>query len=317
MSFSKKVTAFNIKVAVLIIRLIWWLQSGNIKKCKIKSNAFKEKTLTGYFARKYLPAIKNISQQPIVLEIPETIWQFWDNPPGQTTPEIVKVSVESVERFKGYFDHKVLNGSTIKNYSDLPGYIFDRLKRKKMIYAHFADLLRLNLLKNHGGVWMDATDYMTDFVPEYIIKQDFFVFLTGNLTHFPYSFMQNFFIRAKKGSFLCEAWYQMCLEYWKNETKSIDYFQHQIMFKSLVLKHPVAQRLFAEMPHISEDETLQFIGDNLFQKFDTNTWKNIKKTSFFQKTTYRIAGGKIIGAVDYPNTYFSKLCERGPELENG
>jgi len=305
---SRKITAFYIKTAVPFVRLISLLQYGDIKKSKDKSNAFKAKILTDYFAQKYLPLLNDLTQTPVMTESPETIWQFWDNPAGKATPEIIESSVKSVKRLRGNFEHKILNNSTIGDYSDLPGYVLDKFNKKQMDYAHFSDLLRLNLLKNHGGIWMDATCYMTDFVPEFIIKQDFFVFLTGNLTSFPYSFVQSCFIRAQKGSFLCNAWYQMCIEYWKKETKKLDYFQIHLMFKTIILKNQTATDLFAQMPHLSEDETHQLVGDNLFKPFDSNEWESIKKSSFFQKTTHKSANGGIANAADYPNTYFSNLC---------
>jgi hypothetical protein len=59
------------------------------------------------------------------------------------------------------------------------------------------------------------------------------------------------------------------------------------------------------MPNVSEDEIQQLIGDNLLRKFNAEEWDKIKKTSFFQKTTYKIPRG-----IDYSGTYFSKLCER-------
>jgi len=296
-------TKFHIKITILIARLIGWMQIGDIKQDRKKDELLKAKILTNYFTQKYLPAIKDLPQREIAAETSETIWQFWDNPKGQETPEIVKASIESVKRFRGNFEHKILDNSTIENYSDLPGYVLDKFKKKQIDYAHFSDLLRLNLLKNHGGIWMDATDYMTDLVPKYILDEDFFVFLTCETSLFHYAFMQNCFIRAKIGSFLCEGWYQMCIEYWKNETRKIDYFQHQLMFKSLILNNQTAKKLFAEMPHCSENETHQLVR-KLLQKFDENEWERIKKTSFFQKTTYRAAIG-----TDYSGTYLSRLSE--------
>ncbi|MCL1868000.1 MAG: capsular polysaccharide synthesis protein, partial [Paludibacter sp.] len=215
MSYSKKCIKFRIKIRVSILRFIGWLQSGDIRKKKLQGEMLKAKMLTNYFAKKYLPVVKNVEQKEITVETPETLWQFWDNPAGKTTPEIVKACLASVDKCKENFEHKILNNSTIEHYTDLPDFVMDKFRKGQMDYAHFSDLLRLNLLKNHGGIWLDATGYMTDFIPKYIIDQDFFVFLTGELTHFPYSFMQSCFIRSQKGSFLCEAWYQMSIEYWK------------------------------------------------------------------------------------------------------
>jgi len=295
MSASLKFVGFYIKIRVLMMRLI-----GR----KRKGEAIKAKIVTNYFAKKYIPATKKLQQNQITVETPEILWQFWDNPDGKTTPGIVKSSLETAEKFKGNLEHKILNNATFEHYTDLPNYVLDKFKKKQIGYAHFSDLLRLNLLKNHGGVWLDATGYMTDFVPKSILDEDFFVFLTGNMTGFPYAFMQNCFIRAKKGSFLCEAWYQMCIDFWKNERQTLDYFQHQLMFKTLVENNPTAKELFSKMPHKSEDETHQLVGDNLLKTFDTNEWERIKKASFFQKTTY-----KVPQEIDYSGTYFSKLNE--------
>jgi hypothetical protein len=304
MSCSRIVNQLQIKTAVFLIRLIGWLQSGDPKKNKSKSEFLKGKMLTNYFARKYLVVTENLEQKEISVETPETIWQFWDNAAGHTTPEIVKSSLQSVNRFKGNFDLKVLNKATFADYSDLPGYVLDKFNKGQISYTHFSDLLRLNLLKNHGGIWLDATAYMTDFIPASILNEEFFVLLTDKLTHYPYSFVQNCFIRAKKGSFICEAWYRMCIEYWKHETEISDYFQHQLMFKALISNQSKAKNLFKQMPHISEDGIHQLVGDNLLKKFDPKEWERIKKASFFQKITY-----KVPAEFDYSGTYFSELSK--------
>lgn len=303
MRCSLKVNKLYIKTAVFFTHFSGWIQSGDPKSSKLKGDFIKAKLLTNYFASKYLTATENTVHNEITIEKPEKLWQFWDNPVGRITPEIVKSSLESVDKFKGNHYHKVLDNRTYQDYSDLPGYILDKFKKGQIGFAHFSDLLRLNLLKNHGGIWLDATGYMTGFVPKYILDEDFFVFLTGHLTQFPYSFMQNCFIRAKKGSYLCDAWYQMCIEFWKNETKAIDYFQHQLIFKTLISHQLKAKKLFTQMPQISEDGSQQLVGDNLLKKFDADEWEIIKKASFFQKTTY-----KVPPKTNYSGTYFSELC---------
>lgn len=302
MSCSRKFTRLRIKATVFLSRFMGWLQSGDTKRNKPKSELRKAKILTDYFARKYLPATANLVEKEVAVATPETIWQFWDNPSGRTTPGIVKASLKSVDKFKGNFEHKVLDRSTLEDYSDLPGYVLDKFRKGQIDHTHFSDLLRLNVLKNHGGIWLDATGYMTGFIPEYILDAEFFVFLTGERTHFPYSFIQSCFIRAKKGAFLCDAWYRMCSEYWKKETRKLEYFQIHLMFKALVEENRTAWKLFEKMPHISEDGIQQLIGNKLLEKFDANEWERIKKASFFQKTTYKVPQG-----TDYSGTYLSAL----------
>jgi hypothetical protein len=287
-----------------VLRFAGWLQSGDMRRNKPKTELMKGEMLTHYFAKTYLPKINTIEKQEITTETPETIWQFWDNPAGRTTPEIVKTCLATTEQYKGNFNHVVLNNATMEHYTDLPDFVMDKFRKGRIDYTHFSDLLRLNLLKNHGGIWLDATAYMTNFTPKEITNQDFFVFLTGKKTGFPYSYMQNCFIRAKKGSALCAMWYALCLELWKNETKYLDYFQHQLLFRVLVEHNPDAKKLFARMPHVSEDEIHGLVGEKLFSTFDTEEWEKIKRQSFFQKTTYKVPGG-----TDISGTYFQKLDE--------
>jgi hypothetical protein len=36
----------------------------------------------------------------------------------------------------------------------------------KMTVTHFSDILRFNLLKNNGGLWLDATIFVNKPIPE-------------------------------------------------------------------------------------------------------------------------------------------------------
>jgi hypothetical protein len=104
-------------------------------------------------------------------------------------------------------------------------------------------------------------------------------------------------------------WYQLCVEFWKNETKYLDYFQHQLLFKTLVFNNSTAKGLFNQMPQLSEDGIQQLVCENLFRKFDAAEWESIKKASFFQKTSYKTMHNEIAKVSDFPDSFFSKLCE--------
>lgn len=316
--FSRFIMRTQVFFVVLVQRTI-----GRILAHGKKSPNMKGKIIPRFFAKKFVPHIENMKVLQTRVETPETIWQFWD---GSNIPEIAKMSMESVERHKGKLNHKILNLKTMDDYSDLPGYVHDRLKNGVISFIHFADLLRMNVLKNHGGFWMDATNFMTSRLPEYITDEDFFVFLTDKKTYFSYSFMQNFFIRAKKNAFLLCAWHDLCLDYWKEENiKIVDYFAHQLMFKALVENDKTAKAMFEKMPHVSEDQTLQFVGAKQFAPFDGTEWEHIKNTSFFQKLTYKAwtepsifqklsreywkkKGTRAIVA-DYPGSFYEKLAK--------
>ena len=315
--FSRFVVRTHVFIAVLFQRTIGRALSLGKKNTNIKS-----KIIPAFFARTYVPRIKGLRTDAVETENPETIWSFWD---GTNVPDIVRACVKSIEKNAKPFVHKMLDFKTIGDYSNLPGYIHDRVRGGTMSLIHFSDVLRLNLLLNHGGVWMDATDFMTAPIPGFITDADFFVFLTDKKTYFSYSFMQNCFIRAKKNAFLLRAWHDLCLHYWKDEDKKIiDYFAHQLMFKAMIENDPAARAEFAKMPHATEDETLQFVGAKLFDRFDPDEWEKIRNGSFFQKVTYKVWNepslrkklsgeywrrrGNLAHTEDYPDTFFAKLA---------
>ena len=48
----------------------------------------------------------------------------------------------------------VLDDDTIDDHVDIPGYVRDRTRGDR---TKFSDVLRIDLLARHGGVWLDAT----------------------------------------------------------------------------------------------------------------------------------------------------------------
>lgn len=119
----------------------------------------------------------------------------------------------------------------------------------------------------------------------------------GETVYGNYGFIQNCFIRARKGSYLLEAWRAMILDFWTHQKVPMDYFQHQLMFKALVQNDPRAKELFAWMPHVSQDATHVLIGQPLDTPYDPQRFARDTGGAFFQKLTYRRAGEAPAGSV--------------------
>ena len=92
----------------------------------------------------------------------------------ESAPAIVKQCVKSI--YKNAGNHPV-NFITEKNYSDyisVPDFIIEKMKSGKMGLAHFADYLRVSLLEKYGGLWLDATIYCSQSIPESFFELSFF-----------------------------------------------------------------------------------------------------------------------------------------------
>jgi hypothetical protein len=184
--------------------------------------------------------------------------------------------------------HVVVSMDDLHKYADMPGYIMDKFHAGNIDGPHFADLVRIELLHGHGGVWMDATNFMTGPVPEWIMKQDYFMFHVPMDIPYGYYKFQNCFIRAKKNAFLLEAWRELAHEYWKDKWRNVDYFWIQLMMKTLVEGNEAANIYYNRMPHVLQDATHRLTPETFLDgPFDPALWSEIEKNSFFQKLARR------------------------------
>lgn len=98
------------------------------------------------------------------------IWQYWGQG-FENLPAELKQCIDSVDKWKGDYSVIRLDDSSIEYYLDLPLYIQEA--KQYMSRAHFSDLLRVCLLSLYGGIWMDASIYMSGPVPKYVFENDF------------------------------------------------------------------------------------------------------------------------------------------------
>lgn len=234
-----------------------------------------------YFKR-YLYAAAAVKEVPVINNDKNdkifTMWQQGE----KNAPPIVQACFRSIRKHCQQ-ELVIVDDKNLFDYLDLPQVIIDKYKKGKIKPAHFADICRVELLYRHGGYWLDSTGFVVSEIPKWISDQDFFVFMVGNAGQ-KYSYMQNCFIRSRKGAYLLAAWRAMILEYWIHEPKSFDYFMHQLLFKTLVENDPRAKKYFAKMPHVDQDPTHTVWNGYKYKPFDAKEFKKLTSGAFFQKT---------------------------------
>lgn len=247
-----------------------------------------------YFKR-YLPAAAAIKERKVINnDKNDKIFTLWlqgeDN-----APPLVKACFRNIRKHCRQ-ELVVLDEKTVFDYIKLPDVIMEKRKAGKIGHAHFADICRVELLYNHGGYWLDSTGFATAPIPDWIENEDFFVYMAGQVVGSPYSYMQNCFIRSRKGAYLLDAWRAMILDYWIHENGSFDYFMHQLLFKTLVENDPRAKKYFAKMPHVDQDPTHALWWNYHDKPFDKKVFDKVTSGAFFQKTTYQQAKNPIPGS---------------------
>ncbi|MDR2413336.1 MAG: capsular polysaccharide synthesis protein [Rickettsiales bacterium] len=270
-----------------------WFWRGRLRRRAVRSDVIS-RVIPKYFKR-YLPAVAAVPlTEPVNDDENEKIYTIWLQG-EEKAPPLVKACIRSVRR-NCKQELVVLDEKTLFEHIDLPALIMDKRKRGLIANAHFADIARVELLHNFGGFWLDATGFATSPIPDWITEQDFFVYMAGQKVGSPYSFMQNCFIRSRRGAYLLDAWRAMILDYWMHENGSFDYFMHQLMFKTLVQNDPRAMKCFERMPHVDQDPTHALWWSYADKPFDKELFDKITSGAFFQKTTYRGANNPKPGS---------------------
>ncbi|MDE6010156.1 MAG: capsular polysaccharide synthesis protein [Muribaculaceae bacterium] len=241
------------------------------------------------YLRRYAPGnlpdpLPDVSGSPE----PERAFSIWLQGEEQAPP-LVKACFRSMRRELTQ-EVVVLDENSIFDWITLPDYIIDKWHAGKIKAAHFSDICRVELLYEHGGIWVDATDFVTSPVPRFVMDADFFMFMAGKSISWWYSFVQNCFIRARKGDRLLALWRDAIFRYWKEENSIVNYLAHQLLFKMVTEENEEAARLFRRMPHVDQDPTHQLWFGHMHEPYDAAKYRKLTQDTFFQKTSYNSPG---------------------------
>ena len=270
MKLSRTFALADIVLRAHVLNPLWRSRDARRQhRCDVAAMAIPR-----YMAR-YVPAPGTIPETtPIHDDKNEKIWTLWLQGEDKAPP-LVKACFRSIRK-NCKQELVVLDENTVWDYITLPPEIVAKRQAGQIKHAHFADICRVELLYEHGGIWLDSTGFATAPIPKNIIDQDVFV----------YSFIQNCFIRARRGSYLLAAWRQTILNFWLAEPREFDYFMHQLMFKALVQRDPIAKKYFDAMPHIDQDPTHALWWSIANEPYSKKLFDKYTSGAFFQKTAY-------------------------------
>lgn len=216
---------------------------------------------------------------------PERVFTIWLQG-EENAPDLVKACIKSMRRNLS-LPVVVIDRNNLFDWISLPDYIVDKWEQGKISNAHFSDICRVELLFQHGGLWFDATDYVTSDVPQEIMEQGCFLLMAGENVGGAYSKVQNCFLRAKKGDAAFCLWSQAMMLYWWEENRVADYYVHQPLFHRLVNINSIAAAEFAGMPRIVQDPTHRLWYGHFYDSYDEDAFKRLTDDTFFQKTSYK------------------------------
>ena len=189
----------------------------------------RDKKILRYLDERYGELIQSIdkSEQPVfknAVQGSEPIWVCWLQG-EENAPPLVKKCLSSIRRNAGSHPVHLLTEENLSDYICLPEVIRKKRSKSAIQSANFSDIIRVMVLREHGGLWLDATIFCTKPIPEWYFKRDLFscrgpVQDSNYISRYRWT---SFVLGGKKSSIFLKIMSELFCEYWKREDASIDY----------------------------------------------------------------------------------------------
>lgn len=264
-----------------ILNPFWYSRD---KRRKIRRIALRNSILA--YLRIYEDKIRDFCPAPLdTNEEPERVFSIWFQG-EENAPDLVKACFRSMRRNLD-LDLVVLDENTIFDWISLPDCVIEKWRKGIIPHTQFSDICRIELLYEHGGIWCDSTGYITSPIPRNVMDGNVFFFMSGETLGGWYAFMQNCFLRARKGNPLMGVWREAVFNFWKNENDMKNYYIHQLLLLMSINCNAIATGEFEKMPKIVQDPTHRVWFNHRNDQYDKDYFDLLTKDAFFQKTTYK------------------------------
>lgn len=235
------------------------------------------------------------------------IWICWWQGLEQA-PEIVKICIESIRQ--NAKNHKVtlITDDNYKEYVHIPSWVEQKRDKGIISKTHFADLLRLSLLAEHGGMWLDATFFCVSpeiekyfSYPVWSVKRPDYLHLSiasGNFAN--YSLACDYDHRWVFATFR-----DFFLHYWKTNNSLVDYLTLDYLIVLAQRKDKRIKELFeAIVPNNQRCDDLLIALPKIYNQ---KSWNSFKENTALFKLSWKVDYPKMIHGNE---TFFGRLLNR-------
>ena len=244
-------------------------------------------------------------------EFPKIIWTMWQQGEAQM-PETVQASMKTIKDFAKRNDCEfyLLTDENLADFINIPRDITEKFKKKELSAAHYSDIIRFSFLYQYGGIWMDATLFVSPYAKVEMFEGDFFSLnhppkhpdkMERTICDFKWS---GFFLAGQKGA----AHFKHIRDLYLYYVRKYPVFIHYLMMDYFILSeykcNPYFENLVDRLPILAPAERVWFLRDHAHDLFDEKEWEEVLKTTPIMKTTYKIKKEEVL-----PGSYLDQLLQ--------
>lgn len=250
---------------------------------------------------KYKVALKQLAHEDEKHDAEtKVIWSYWAQ--GESNaPLIVQRCLQSVRRYSGDYRVVVLDQRSCGEYVRVPEWV-----SCEKTSAHFADYLRVALLERYGGIWLDATVYLTGEMPREITGAYFCIptsehwkrvgiptservlFALNDIAYPRNEYMAgtNWMIVARKNCRTIHAMRLLLDAYWQGENRAVTYLFFQWLLSLAIINDAGCASEYRRMPgfDFSRPNILRF---SWYGRYDSSWMTELKTMTPIHKLSYK------------------------------
>lgn len=208
-------------------------------------------------------------------------WQGFDD-----CPPIVEKCLASVKRNAGKHPVMMLSKNNFREYIDIPKEMEEKILNKVKCIAYLSDIIRFGLLSTRGGIWLDATIYVSQPITSWPMSLYSIRHATGNprfvLDGYRWS---SFMVAAAPNEVMPTFVYKALLAYFKENDALIDYFLTDYLIATIYLNNEYVRKQIDSLPKDNLD-CLELLM-NLSKPYDKDRLDAMLKARRFHKLDWR------------------------------
>ena len=222
----------------------------------------------------------------------DVIWWLWlqgeDN-----APDICKACLRSLRHWHSDKKIIVLDQNNLSNYITLPEHITRKHEQGLITHTHFSDIVRTQLLIEHGGTWIDSTVYCTGRShDEYVMHLPLFLYRDDSPQRHLASWLSiaSCLIVSDPHDSILELTQDLLFQYWKDYDCLKHYFLFH-MFFNMAARAYIDE--YNKMPFISAypvDEMQR----QMYDEYSDEKMRYFKVISDFHKMNHKIDTTRLI-----------------------
>lgn len=234
----------------------------------------------------------------------DTIWVCWLQGEGNMPP-IPALCLKSIRNNAAGRKVQVI---TLKNFSEfvtIDNNILNLYHTGKIKNCHFADILRVSLLAQRGGIWMDATLFCTAPLDNLFFQKKFHSIRIRPYGNFVSQCRWSVYcLSSHPGNKLFSILEALFINYLSEEHLFIDYFMFDQFIDMIYQRDDEIRNMIDDIPE--SNPNIFGLSDILTERFDSTKWEMLTADTSIFKLNWK-AFSTVSLETSSDNSYYKHL----------